>query len=235
MNLKSIASLVPTIGNVVGGLMNQFLKSGNNGPMAKYSIYLTGDVKKGDVCFYIDSDTKQLSVANESEDRVCISFPFQNGNTVNSFFLAPHKTVELDSAFTSCVNSDVDAFNVSGISENSKTASANGSDAVSMSANGIIPVDSQSHPLDSYTSVSVSTDSIKLVQANYSDTKADIVDLYVRSTGGSESYATHNLEFGSDGTLTIDHPLMLKGAENIMISATLQYTPNNMAKFMKEN
>jgi hypothetical protein len=28
---------------------------------------------------------------------------------------------------------------------------------------------------------------------------------------------------------------MLKGAENIMISATLQYTPNNMAKFMKEN
>lgn len=234
MALDSIFSIIPTIGNVVGGLLESLFSEGENTGVKKYTFKVGASISDE---IDIVNDGGQLSLRNRTPNPVCVSFPAQNGNEGEVAIVQSCNVLPLNDRFKACAANDVDTFNVTAVTGDSvsKKRLFAGENVLTISVGGSVKVnDTEPKFIGVYTSVLLTEENITIRQMD-GNGKGEIINLYMQSAGGSGTYQTQDIVLGEDNTVTIPHPLTLTPGSEVHVSLTLNYATGNHAEYMEKN
>ena len=234
MGLENIFSIIPTIGNVVGGLLEGLFTEGNNAPLRKYTYRVGASINDE---IDIVNDKGQLSLRNRTPNSLCVSFPAQNGNEGEMAIVESCHVMPLNDRFKSCAENDVDTFNITSVTGDgvSKKALFAGENVLTISVGGTVKVnDTTPKFIGVYTSVLITEKDVVIRQIDGCG-KGEIVNLYMQSVGGSGSFQAHGTEMDKNNSITIPHTLILTTGEEVHVSVTLNYATTNYGEFMDKN
>lgn len=234
MALDSIFSIIPTIGNVVGGLLEGLFTEGKDAPLKKYTFRVGTSVSDE---IDIVNENGQLSLRNRTPNPLCVSFPAQNGNEGEVVMVQSCNVLPLNDRFKACAANDVDTFNITSVTGESvsKKALFAGENVLTISAGGTVKVNEKEPKfIGVYTSVVLTEKNITIRQID-GNGKGEIVNLYMQAASGSGTFQTHEVALSTDNSVTIPHTLILTPDSEVHVSVTLNYATGNYAEYMKKN
>lgn len=101
MALENIFSLIPTIGSVVGSLLEEIFTESKNVPMRKLTYRLGSAASLSNEIDVVNENGK-LSLRNRTQDNLCVSFPAMNGNDPETIIVPSCNSLPLNDRFNVC-------------------------------------------------------------------------------------------------------------------------------------
>lgn len=233
MGLESVVSIIPTIGNILSGLLGGLFTEGQDGVKRKYSLRL-GDSLKDELDFYVEDG--DVLMRNRTKENVCLAFPAQNGHGPETITVKSCGILPLSKRFEGCAENDINSFEVTaGTPKLSHEGLAGSENVLTVTASGTATIgDPKPRFVGAYTSVLVGEKDITIEQIDGNGT-GEVVNLFLESVSGSEGFRTQNQLLDSKNRVSIPLPLTLIAGEDVHVGVTISYVPLNHKEYMEEN
>lgn len=235
--LGNIVSILPTIGSVVGGLLQEIFKTGNDVDASKtvtYNLSLDTDPKNAElVDFMVDKNTKEITLHNRCRFPLFLSTPAKNGYTGETQFIDVGEAVPLNSMFSTMSDYDLDELQISGATQ---SAENDGVNSIQIASSGTLTIGDVGKSLGTYIFASVSTDSIS-IEVN-EGALAEVLSLRLRAADGTTTMEVSNIR-NSVGLANIHIPLSVEqevGQQvHLFVSLTIGGLKGGWECFRKKN
>lgn len=232
MALSSIISMIPTIGNIVGGLLGEIFK-GNESSSKRYSIML-GSSPMNQVDFKVENNS--IVLGNRTEDDICLSFPSQNGYTGETIIVPSCSKLPVTGVLKNCTANDVDAFNLTaGTPSPNKNGFYSNQKMISIASSGMVQIGGDTKTLGSYIRTKVTKDAIELsLPSNYS--MSEVISLNITPAEGNQVCCINNYHLDTkDNKVTFPLSLLLVEGKQVEVSATVSCVPENYSEMIQNN
>lgn len=236
MALENIFSLIPTIGSVVGSLLEEIFTEGKNVPMRKLTYRLGSAASLSNEIDVVNENGK-LSLRNRTQDNLCVSFPAMNGNDPETIIVPSCNSLPLNDRFNVCAQNDVDTFEITALEcDNALKKARFGSENVlTISAGGMVTVGNETPEyIGTYTNVLLTQSDVTITQIDGGD-KGEIVNIYIQPTSSSATFVAHNAVMNDGKSVTLPHSLAIKDGEKVHVSVTINYVTSNYNEFIQKN
>lgn len=235
--LKNIVSILPTVGSVVGGLLQEIFKNENDANSSNsvtYNLSLDTDPKKAElVDFMVDKDKNEIRLYNRCRFPLFLSTPAKNGYTGETQFVGVGESVPLSSMFATMSQYDLDALQISGTTE---TTDSNDGSSIQIASSGTLTVGSEGKCLGTYIFATVNTGTVTVeVNEGYLN---EVLNLRLRAADGTTAMELSNIKNNSKLTY-IEIPLSVeqeKGLQvHLFVSLTIGELKNGFEHFRNRN
>lgn len=235
--LGNIVSILPTIGSVVGGLLQEIFKNGkgtNELHSVTYNLSLDPDPKNAElVDFSVDNDTHEIRLYNRCRFPLFLSTPAKNGYTGETQFIDVGHSVPLNSLFATMSDYDLDELQISGTTQSNGNDSGN---SIQIASSGTLTIGDAGKSLGTYIFASVSTDSIS-IEVN-EGALTEVLSLRLRAADGTTTMELSNIK-NTAGLANIHIPLSVEQAEgqqvHLFVSLTITDIKGGLEYFRAHN
>lgn len=235
--LGNIVSILPTIGSVVGGLLQEIFKSAKDSNAANsvtYNLSLDTDPKNAElVDFMVDEGTQEITLHNRCRFPLFLSTPAKNGYTGETQFIGVGEAVPLNSMFSTMSKYDLDELQISGTTQSTES---NGENSIQIASSGTLTIGDIGKSLGTYIFASVGTDSIS-IEVN-EGALAEVLSLRLRAADGTTTMEVSNIK-NAAGLANINIPLSVEqeaGQQvHLYVSLTISGIKGGWANFRERN
>jgi outer membrane protein assembly factor BamB len=188
----SIFSIVPTIGNILGSVLEDLFGEGEQSSvMKRYTLRIGGGDSLMDQIDFVKQDGR-LMVANRTSGEVCLSFPAKNGYSGDMIRVPSYNKFNVGRVFKRCTENDIDSFTiVAGTPGPNIYGLFQGENLISLTSSGIARISGSLSYLGAYLKVNIGKNSIAISMASHY-TISEIISLNVQPTEGERLCQINN-------------------------------------------
>lgn len=232
MELESIISIIPTIGNIVGSLLTEIFTSEKDKSSKRYS-YRLGNSSLDEVDFIVEEG--KIKLCNRTSGRICVSFPAMNGNEGETIQMDSCTKCDVTRYFETLSKKDVDQFEITtGDVAKTHPHLFASSAPIMVSASGMVNIGRDTPKfIGTFTSVQIINGQITVRQEDCLGT-CQLLSLAITPLDGSEKFFISDQKM-ENGEITIPLPLVLTDECEAHVGVTIGYETNDLNKFMTEN